>query len=728
MFIIYSSTEIWSVARLRLLCAGLGASPSSRAFLQMAPKPTPLGSSATAASKKASGAKGQTSNRGAPSSTRKAPQDSARKKGASTAQKLDKIDEMKKKKAKELAEAKVPEPVPEVPELSNALEPIAKVIAPVQALIKDLDEKVTEIDARILKLSTPDGSTDAKAAGAAEAETEDRTKDKKSVQRVWRGLADEKLTEMASSLDGALMNESKLKDLFDKMDLDKSGAIDKDELRIALKSIGKEFTDDQLERMMKATDDDSNGEIDFQEFVGILKMNSAAKVIQSRARATSAQKKSNPAAAAGSGGGGRPKPSAGAVQFLKVNKDQLARMLGDAIASKSTDIKEIVRAWDRKGKGSLNKVEFRVGVREELGLNADNAVIDEFFGQFDEDGGGTIDIPELRDALDWLQQRAKKDREEREGCEQKLAQVKAKRQMLQDTIDAAASATQAALDAVDALTAHRALRHIDAKLGVKVQSKLKSDSNEKGLSIEDMVAKWDTQNSKPGVMNKQEFTTKAAAALADMTLKRHKATQGGGAAATAPAAAPVADGGVSTAELEGVFDKFAAALSDDGSPKEEVGVKDALDAMLNAETARKSKDAELHAAAESLKKAAIKEQQHVGTVKEKFVAQEAQEDAIATAKAERQAKAAAEAKTAEAAAKKAALEAKKEAAQKAAAAQKDLPKWMSGEGGTRNGNAAAATSSAAGAPTPAVDVTDAIAPAAAALAPAAAPGDAPGMW
>ena len=146
---------------------------------------------------------------------------------------------MKKKKAKELAEAKVPEPVPEVPELSNALEPIAKVIAPVQALIKGLDEKVTEIDARILKLSTPDGSTDAKAAGAAEAETEDRTKDKKSVQRVWRGLADEKLTEMASSLDGALMNESKLKDLFDKMDLDKSGAIDKDELRIALKSIGK---------------------------------------------------------------------------------------------------------------------------------------------------------------------------------------------------------------------------------------------------------------------------------------------------------------------------------------------------------------------------------------------------------------------------------------------------------------------------------------------------------
>ena len=100
--------------------------------------------------------------------------------------------------------------------------------------------------------------------------------------------------------------------------------------------------------------------------------------------------------------------------------------------------------------------------------------------------------------------------------------------MLQDTIRGGLCHPGGA-GLVDALTAHRALRHDDAKLGDKVQSKLKSDSSEKGLSIEDMVAKWDTQNSKPGVMNKQEFMTKAAAALADMTLKS-KATQGGGAA------------------------------------------------------------------------------------------------------------------------------------------------------------------------------------------------------
>lgn len=49
-------------------------------------------------------------------------------------------------------------------------------------------------------------------------------------------------------------------------------------------------------------------------------------------------------------------------------------------------------------------MEFRVGVREDLGLrDAPNGLIDAYFGKFDVDGGGTIDVPELRDGLDWLQ-------------------------------------------------------------------------------------------------------------------------------------------------------------------------------------------------------------------------------------------------------------------------------------------------------------------------------------
>lgn len=61
--------------------------------------------------------------------------------------------------------------------------------------------------------------------------------------------------------------EPHLRSLFDSVDVDKSGAIDKDELRYLLKKCtGSLPTDAEVEAMMKDIDSDKNGVVDFEEF------------------------------------------------------------------------------------------------------------------------------------------------------------------------------------------------------------------------------------------------------------------------------------------------------------------------------------------------------------------------------------------------------------------------------------------------------------------------------
>jgi len=54
---------------------------------------------------------------------------------------------------------------------------------------------------------------------------------------------------------------------FGMIDVDDGGTIDEDELRLALKSIGRDPTPDEMDEMMGAVDEDGSGEIDFAEFV-----------------------------------------------------------------------------------------------------------------------------------------------------------------------------------------------------------------------------------------------------------------------------------------------------------------------------------------------------------------------------------------------------------------------------------------------------------------------------
>ena len=67
-------------------------------------------------------------------------------------------------------------------------------------------------------------------------------------------------------------DEAKLKEVFDSIDVDGGGTIDKEELRQALRLHGREQTDAQITKMMRIGDEDGDGDIDFDEFVHIMKV------------------------------------------------------------------------------------------------------------------------------------------------------------------------------------------------------------------------------------------------------------------------------------------------------------------------------------------------------------------------------------------------------------------------------------------------------------------------
>ena len=75
-------------------------------------------------------------------------------------------------------------------------------------------------------------------------------------------------------------------------------------------------------------------------------------------------------------------------------RSEFERLLGDALVRKGAAPRDLVLAWDRKSKGAVTRVEFRLGVREDLGLrDAPNALLDTYFGKFDVDGGGAPRSP-----------------------------------------------------------------------------------------------------------------------------------------------------------------------------------------------------------------------------------------------------------------------------------------------------------------------------------------------
>ena len=79
--------------------------------------------------------------------------------------------------------------------------------------------------------------------------------------------------------------------------------------------------------------------------------------------------------------------------------------LGTILLSKDDYIKKVLKDWD-KGKGEFLKGEFRLDLRG-IGLVVTSSEADDLFDSWDDDKGGSLDMKELKRALQQTQQAAK---------------------------------------------------------------------------------------------------------------------------------------------------------------------------------------------------------------------------------------------------------------------------------------------------------------------------------
>ena len=83
-------------------------------------------------------------------------------------------------------------------------------------------------------------------------------------------------------------------------------------------------------------------------------------------------------------------------------------LLGQALIRRSTKIADLVTAWESTN-GHINLHQFRRNVRS-MNIDADNESIDALFVSVDQDGGGSLDVSEIRQALEhWKQATAQAD-------------------------------------------------------------------------------------------------------------------------------------------------------------------------------------------------------------------------------------------------------------------------------------------------------------------------------
>ena len=128
---------------------------------------------------------------------------------------------------------------------------------------------------------------------------------------------------------------------------------------------------------------------------------------------------------------------------LELELQSVDMVVGLGMIESEVKANAIIRAWDKKFKGSISRVEFRKEVKESLGVHASMQALDVLFDQFDADGGGTLDEDELKAMLAKIRRQALDVSRRRESLLASQSDTLARIERL----DAIVEATQAALAA-----------------------------------------------------------------------------------------------------------------------------------------------------------------------------------------------------------------------------------------------------------------------------------------
>ena len=170
-----------------------------------------------------------------------------------------------------------------------------------------------------------------------------------------------------------------------------------------------------------------------------------------------------------------------------------------------------LRAGDRGHKGEISRMEFRRGLREDLGLHAlEGKFIDGWFDSIDKDGGGTLDLAELKEALVGIKRGVEEEQREAGVKRSELLRCSRTIGALEGASKAMSEAMAPAIAAASELAAFRARPHLAARVGGRLLQRLRE-----GHSEQTFVSEWDLHRRNGGMMwmEKAEFTELVAEVL-----------------------------------------------------------------------------------------------------------------------------------------------------------------------------------------------------------------------
>ena len=333
-------------------------------------------------------------------------------------------------------------------------------------------------------------------------------------------------------------------------------------------------------------------------------------------------------------------------------------LMMDALLERRKEVAELVSSWARTNQSSITKVEFRHGVKVDLKLPFDGPTVDAWFARLDTDGSGAVDVPELKAALQRLEETAKGERKERASLSKSIAAMQDDEAVLSKQMHAARDAARAAHATMERLAAHRAkvAISIDVRIGERLSAKLHSVAS---TTLEDMVTNWSLGRAESGWLTKEEFVQRVSVTLSEVTVKRQKSEATklnafGLNASIVPEATTskeTAQGmvrqqvrsdlsGVDAVEhdVEACFNAFDLALAPDGALRGKVEIRPTIEMFLAADQESRALDVRLCSECVALRDEALEGQKRLRTMREQIVRKHEQQDVDAKARAEEHAK------------------------------------------------------------------------------------------
>jgi Ca2+-binding EF-hand superfamily protein len=172
----------------------------------------------------------------------------------------------------------------------------------------------------------------------------------------------------------------------------------------------------------------------------------------------------------------------------------VAILLGEVLSARNVKLAQMVKQLAKHGEDPISKMEFRQRVRKLL-PKVDTIKIDALFVEWDKDGGGSLDVDELKDALRQCCESAAKYAELSANARSKITRLQERTTQARE-----AAAAMAAVE-----NANVEIERISAMVNTSTEFRLGTLLLQKASSLKmsDIVRKWDANGD--GKIDPDEF-------------------------------------------------------------------------------------------------------------------------------------------------------------------------------------------------------------------------------